>query len=99
MFIKEGMKPQFEEAFNKAFGDCYLLLSREQAFEKRLFGPGMPHPRSIGFIGDYLAIATGTVGICYDVPKDGEMFKAAHAGLTADEMNVPFIVYESKRTK
>ena len=95
-FIKPGMKDRFVTAFNRHFGDCYLLFSKEQILQNKLFGDGIPNPRSIGFIGDYLGVATGSYSIDYAPSADHDVFKAAHAGLTDEEMNVPFIVVECR---
>jgi hypothetical protein len=43
-------------------------------------------------VGDYLAVAAGRLSIEYTGGKGRPPFKAAHAGLTADEMTVPLIV-------
>jgi hypothetical protein len=95
-FIKDGMQRQFETAFTKHFGGCYILLSRNEVFKKGLFGGGTPHPKSLDFIGDYLAVAKGSISIDYAPSAQHDLFKAAHAGMTEDEMNVPFIVIECK---
>ncbi len=92
-FVKPGMKTRFERLFNQVFGDCYELLTREQVMSIKLFGEGTPHPRTGGFTGDYLAVANGNVSIQFSNPTD-DIFKAAHAGMTEDEIGVPFIVSE-----
>jgi len=93
-FIKDGMKKRFEKAFNKHFGNEYLLLTKEQVLGLKLFGEGIPHPRSPGFIGDYLAIATGNTSIDCVSAKKSHCFRATHAGMTKDEIFVPFIAVE-----
>ena len=93
--VKPGREREFERAFELAFGDCYMLFSRERALELGLFGPGEPHPRAVGFMGDYIAAATGCVALEVRERTD-DVFRAAHAGLTADEMNVPFIMTGNK---
>ena len=93
-FVKPGMKTEFESAFNAHFGDYYILYTKEKALDTGLFGPGTPNTRAVGFIGDYFAIATGNVSIESTPSKDHDVFKAAHAGMTYDEMTVPFIVFE-----
>lgn len=90
-FVKEGMKKQFEKSFKLHFNDYYMLYSKEQVLEKKLFGDGSAHPRSPGFIGDYLAVAFGDVSIDCSPSTNHEVFKAAHAGMTKDESNVPLI--------
>lgn len=92
-FVKNGMGPQFEQSFREAFGDSYILLSREQVLSEKLFGDGEPNPRAYGMLGDYLAIATGPVSIDYQ-RQNRELFRAAHAGLTDEEINIPFIAVE-----
>ena len=90
-YIRPGMQDAFESAFLMHFEDCYRLLSRDQVFAMKLFGTGTPHPHIERFLGDYLAVATGGTAISSVPPSDG-MFRAAHAGITADEMRVPLIV-------
>lgn len=91
-FVKDGMKEIFEREFSKQFGEYYELLSHEEVMKTELFGKGIPHPLSEGFIGDYVGIATGTVGL--DVVTSDEPFKAVHAGGCDTELNVPLIVIE-----
>jgi alkaline phosphatase len=98
-FIKDGMNAQFETAFSKYFKDCYMLMSRQEVLDTHLFGNGAPHQRSLGFIGDYLAIAKGNISIECNKSAEHDSVKAAHAGMTVDEMNVPFIVVECGKGK
>ncbi len=94
-FVNDGMKKQFEQAFNEHFGKYYELLTHEQVFESGLFGYGDKHPFVEAFVGDYLAIAKSNV--CLDVAEQDEpRFRAAHAGATQDEYDVPFIVIEKR---
>ena len=93
-FIKENMKEQFEKAFRKYFGDVYSLYNKEQIIKRKFFGEGTPHSKSYCFIGDYLAVATSNVSIESAPSANHEVFKAAHAGFTKEEMNVPLIIVE-----
>ena len=95
-FIKEGKNEQFEAAFQKHFGDIYSLFSKEQVINNKFFGDGIPNKRSYGFIGDYLAVATGNVSIESTMSNIHDLFKAAHAGMTADELSVPLIAVKCK---
>ena len=90
-FIKPGRHADFERAFNSHFANCYQLLTHSEVIESNLFGAGTPHSRSEAFIGDYLAIATGLISLA---PPGAHLFKAAHAGFTAIERDIPFIVVE-----
>jgi Uncharacterized proteins of the AP superfamily len=89
--VKPGLECEFVQAFNYVFGDCYMLLSHKKVSESGLFGFGEPHPRFDGFLGDFIAVATSNIAIEVRERTD-DVFRAAHAGLTADEMDVPFIV-------
>lgn len=93
-FVKEGMKEQFETSFKSHFNDYYILYSKEQVLEKELFGGGTTNPRSAGFIGDYLAVAFGNISIECSPSTNHEVLKAAHAGMTEDELNVPLIIID-----
>ena len=93
-FIKDGMKEQFEAAFKTHFGDSYVLYTKEQVLKENLFGYGTPHPRTEGFLGDYLAVAVKNISIDCGSSENHDVFKAAHAGMTEDEINIPLIVFE-----
>lgn len=68
-----------------------MLLLYKSAMEQGLFGPGAPHPRAAGLIGDYIAAATGNVAIEVYTRTD-DVLRAHHAGLTTDEMDIPLII-------
>ncbi len=89
-FVKKGMEKQFEAVFNKHFGDKFILLCKEEAIAKELFGSGENNKRFNEMLGDYIAIATSDLAI-YN--KDNK-FIGVHAGLTEDEMEIPFIAIE-----
>lgn len=89
--VKEGMEKQFEEEFHRAYGEDFLLFSKEEVLEKKLFGPGTANPRFEGFIGDYLAVSVSPKTL-FDTPEKCRLFVGSHAGMTRDEMTVPLIV-------
>lgn len=77
----------FPALFNKEFGNKFILFSKEDILEQKLFGTGENDPRFEEMIGDYLAAATGNTALnTYE-----KTYKSNHAGLTADEMTIPFI--------
>lgn len=93
LFIKDGKEKQFEEEFNKEFGDKFLLMTTEEAIEKRLFGTGKPHENFRGMLGNYLAIATDNLSIY----NDEEIWVSMHGSLTEDEMLIPLIIFDTKK--
>ena len=90
LFIKEGMADIFAERFNAQFGDDFILLTREEALARGIFGRGAPHPKALDFLGDYLALATGDIRLAH--ADSSQAFRAMHAGLRAAEMEVPLIL-------
>lgn len=57
-FIKDGMKDDFKNEFNKLFGDDFKLLTKEEVIANNLFGFGKTHARAYDFVGNFLAVAT-----------------------------------------
>jgi hypothetical protein len=115
LFIRDGFAERFKERFINTFGDEFLLLTKEEALRRQIFGPvngdwepfipagkignpvpGVPHPKALDFIGDYLAVAVGDIGITYrDNHGEYNDFKASHAGLDKKEMEVPLVLAET----
>ena len=93
LFIKEGMKEEFKSEFIRLFGEDFILMTKEEVFKNYIFGPGKPHPRTYDFVGDFLAIATGEKSLFFK--REEREFTGVHAGLTMDEMTIPFIAIET----
>lgn len=94
-FAKPGMEKAFEAAFLSHFGDDFILLPSQEAYESGLFGPGTPHPRTKNFLGNYLALATGHTALEAASYTGQKLLRATHAGLTPEELLVPFCCYEA----
>lgn len=94
-FVKEEYKKHFKEEFYSAFGNEFLLLSKKEVIEQRLFGDGEAHPKFEEFIGDFLAIATSDKGIAYS--HESLQLVSNHAGMTKQEIMVPFIAVEVRK--
>lgn len=95
LFIKDGLQEEFKNKFNRRFGDCFRLMTKEEVFSENLLGYGKPHPRTYAFVGDFLAVAT-TEKTLFTAREEHE-FVGVHAGLTKEEMTVPFIAIETKK--
>ena len=94
-FVKDGMKDDFKNEFNKLFGDDFKLLTKEEVFANNLFGFGKTHAKAHDFVGDFLAVATGKKSLF--IEREEHTFVGVHAGLTEEEMTVPFIAIETKK--
>ncbi len=89
-YVKEGMHSRFCAAFEKYFGDQFLLLTHAQVLTRQLLGKGAPHRDLDRMLGDYLAVATGDISL-FCTQEEAQHIVGAHAGLTKDEMDIPLI--------
>lgn len=90
LFVKDGKKEQFVHEFNKEFGHKFILLTKEEIINKHLFGIKYSSNVYNELLGDFIAIAISDLSI-YNSQEKKEKYIGAHAGLTKDEMEVPFI--------
>ena len=97
LFVKDGLQEEFKNEFNRHFCDSFRLMTNEEVFSENILGYGKPHPRISGFVGDFLAIAT-TEKTLFTAREEHE-FVGVHAGLTEEEMTVPFIAIETEERK
>ncbi len=94
-FVKEEKKDLFPDVFHKYYGKDYLLFSKQEIMESRLFGEGKQHPQFSSFLGDYLAVAKSNKAI-YMYEKEAKEVVSTHAGLSEEEMMVPLIMISCK---
>ena len=89
---------QFVHLFNKYYGEEFVLFTKEEFLQAHILGYGKQHPLIDAMLGEYVAIATGTLSINYDSGKrEKKLFKATHAGYTKEEMTVPLILVKCKK--
>ncbi len=89
-FLKEGCNDAFEQYFQQKYGQSFLLLSREEVLNKKVFGPKTGENRFEEFLGDYIAFATDTA--CLSYGGAGMNHKGQHAGTTKEERIIPVIL-------
>ena len=92
-FVKEDKIDGFKELFNSHFENEYLLYSKQEVLDMKLFGDGIQHKMIDSFLGDFIAIAIDKYMF---VLNESKSYKAHHAGLLEDEMMVPLIIYSKK---
>ncbi len=85
---------RFPSEFKRIFGDDFFLFSKDDVKRKQLFGDGVPHKKFDECVGDFLAVSTSNMGIVYS--DTVEKYRSEHAGMTAEEMIIPFIAIENK---
>lgn len=89
-FVKPGMEDAFAKRFRECFGEHFILMTHDEFLSSGLLGTGTPHPRTSGFVGDFIALATDEY--CLEDERTDDVLKGIHAGLTEEEMMVPLIV-------
>lgn len=97
-WIKSDKKEYFEKTFKEMFDGEFLLYSKEEFLSSNLMGYGKPHYKIDDFIGDYVAIAISDSLIYLNtyLSKKQDEKKSHHCGLTKNEMELPFIVFDLK---
>lgn len=96
-FVKDGRRENFQKEFNKLFGESFKLMTKNEVFAENLFGFGTPHSKTYDFVGDFFAVATGEKSLF--INRENRQFIGIHAGLTEEEMTVPFIAVETKKKR
>lgn len=94
-WVKENMRKEFEERFNKNFKDEFWLMTKEEFLEdKHFLGYGTKHPKIDDFIGNYIALSISSSIIRLEtfLAEGKKVKKSTHCGLTKEEMEVPLIV-------
>ena len=96
LFVKEEYRESFPDIFNKWFGDSFVLMTREEVISERLFGTGNDRDGLKDMIGDYVALAISDKSI-FNTHIEAQEVPGGHAGLTREEVCIPFIVIGKKR--
>ena len=95
-FVKEGKNQEFEGLFNKYYGQYFELLTKEQAFDIKLFGDGIPANGVSEVVGDYIAIAKDKYGLLASKElKFLDAFKGHHAGGTKEERLIDIHIFNN----
>jgi hypothetical protein len=89
--VKSVEKEGFAEAFRKAHGKRFALLTIDEIEELQLLGPAPLSTEMRRRAGDFGAIAFGEDVILYE-PTDREPLRGYHGGLTPDEMRIPLVL-------
>lgn len=95
LYVKPGKEDLFAARFERRIPrEQYHLKHSSELIANGLFGITEIHPRTPGFLGDFVALAVGQSDLTYTAPNGipAKQFIGHHAGLTADEMIVPLIL-------
>lgn len=92
-FVKDEYKKVFKEEFEKEFPGKFIVLTKQEVYDRHLFGYGAAHPRVDAFLGDFLAVAVSDL-LLFNY-RENDRFVAGHAGFDTRKMTVPFIAIET----
>jgi len=91
LFVRDGKKEEVAQFISEAFAEDVICLDAEQALNAGLFGMGEILRESRDRIGDLVVASTGRKALYYPY-KDSVKLRGMHAGLTPEEMLVPFVI-------
>ena len=94
LFLKPGREQDFLTLWKQTVGNSYMLYTKAQILDQSLFGPGPNHPILEEMLGDYLAVANTSLTL-FPNPSYLKFMKATHGGMTAEELTVPLIIWNS----
>lgn len=95
-FIKEDRKKEFEQLFDKYYGEHFMLLTKDEVLESNMFGEGKINKNALKYIGDYVSLSKDSY--FFDLNKvqtKDDIFVAHHAGYTKEEMEIDVSVFNS----
>ena len=93
-FVKKGKEKEFENLFNKYYGEHFELLTKQEAFDMNLFGEGKAARGVEDVLGNYLAIAIDECSLFASKElKHMDFFKGHHAGGTKEERLIDISVF------
>lgn len=90
--VKKERKDDFINLFNRYFSKDFILRTKDEVIEDKLFGIGDNHELFKDSLGDFIAIANSNKYFISD--ENSCHLKSMHAGITDDEMRIPLIVVE-----
>ncbi|SCW48075.1 Predicted pyrophosphatase or phosphodiesterase, AlkP superfamily [Ruminococcaceae bacterium YRB3002] len=89
-FVKKGRKREFVREFRKIYGEKFMLLTKKEVLERKLFGTGKEHEKFRDMLGDYIAVATSDQSVMFTKEQP---WVSMHGGLTEREIKIPLIVF------
>lgn len=75
------------------FGHCMDIVRSRDALEAGWFGPGKPHPEALSRLGHFMLVPHGRWKVIYPNNPDDKDYIGKHGGVSADEMEVPFLAW------
>lgn len=89
-FVKKDKIEEFKRIFNDKFSKDFVLYSKDEIIDKKIFGDGEENKYFRDAIGDF--IAWGISDKYFRSNRNCKQFKSQHAGITNDELIIPLII-------
>lgn len=95
-YVKKRYQRSFKETVEEKIGHAVKVFDRDELISNGFFGLNEPFEGLESRIGDFVLLCKDNYVIKDFLPNEEVKFHAAdHGGLSADEMFVPLIVFES----
>ncbi len=91
--VKKEYKEIFPKKIKEVLKDDFIIKSKEEIIENKLYGYGRENKYYKDGLGDYFAIGISNKAIRYN--EKVKPHKSSHSGITEEEMLVPLILYKS----
>jgi hypothetical protein len=101
LHAQTGQAAALEARSRERLGDIAVVLSRDEAVRRGLYGPGPLPARAAGRVGDVLLLPRGKLQISFELPAAASPletrpppkppFRGLHGGLSPEEALVPLL--------
>lgn len=88
--VKDNRNKEFINLFNKYFSKDFILKTKLEVINEKIFGTGEENPLFVDSLGDFFALAVTNKYFRYN--ENSINLKSVHAGFTDDEMIIPLII-------
>lgn len=89
-FVKKDKINEFKRIFNENFSKDFVLYSKSEVINRKMFGDGVENKYFEDAIGDF--IAWGISDKYFRSSRNCKQFKSQHAGITKNELVIPLII-------
>ena len=92
-YVRAGAAVDFEQYVSEYLGESFACFTAEEFMQAGWLGPGLPEPRLLQRLGDYVLLARDRFVIKDTLPMEHAWADTGvHGGASEDEMLVPLIV-------
>ena len=95
-FVRPRREARFLELVAQHLGEACYCIPGETLLEMGAFGPGTPHPKLYGRVGDHVLIARDRQAFAVPIAGEQPWFMLGnHGGMSREEMRVPLYIVET----